>query len=140
MVTIREVEMTDAQAIRTLLEQLGYFQSIVLIEKKIEQFKQDQDQFLFIAELQQQIVGFLSLSMIPQIATEGDFARIAYLCVDEKCRGQKIGQVLLNHAEDIAKQGGCDRMELHSSDHRKQAHQFYLRWGMRMRLNILGSC
>ncbi|WP_130802974.1 GNAT family N-acetyltransferase [Acinetobacter ihumii] len=126
MVIVRKAHLKDAPVIKSLLAQLGYDQDVASIEKKISEFDQNHDQYILVAEYQQQIAGFLSLSMIPQLALQGDFARIAYLCVDEKLRGQKVGQTLLAYAEDIAKERGCDRLELHSSDHRKQAHQFYL--------------
>ncbi|RKG35657.1 GNAT family N-acetyltransferase [Acinetobacter guerrae] len=129
MVQIREAKLEDAQALQPLLDQLGYAQSIDFISQKIKAFMHDPHQYIFVAQIEHEVVGFLSLSIIAQIAVEGDFARVAYLCVDEKFRGQKVGQVLLDSAEEIARQRGCDRMELHSSDHRKQAHQFYLAQG-----------
>jgi ribosomal protein S18 acetylase RimI-like enzyme len=46
-------------------------------------------------KLRLEVAGFLSLSIIPQISTRSeDFARVAYLCVHEPFRGQKIGQAL----------------------------------------------
>lgn len=129
VVEIREAKLEDAQALQPLLDQLGYVQSIHFISQKIKAFMHDPHQYIFVAQIEHEVAGFLSLSIIPQIATEGDFARVAYLCVHEQFRGQKIGQTLLAFAEEIARQRGCDRMELHSSDHRKQAHQFYLAQG-----------
>ncbi|MCU4412836.1 GNAT family N-acetyltransferase [Acinetobacter sp. WU_MDCI_Axc73] len=129
MLKIREAMLEDAQALQALIAQLGYIQSVALIQAKLTQFFEDADQYVLIAQIEAEIAGFLSLSIIPQIATEGDFARVAYLCVNEQFRGQKIGQALLASAEDIARKRGCDRMELHSSDHRKQAHLFYLAQG-----------
>ena len=129
MFEIGEAKPEDAGALQPLLEQLGYHQSVDFVEQKIRAFMHDSQQYIFVAQIERHIAGFLSLSIIPQIAVAGDFARIAYLCVDEKFRGKRIGQALLTYAEETAKERGCDRMELHSSDHRKQAHQFYLAQG-----------
>lgn len=126
MIEIREATAHDAQAIQALLTQLGYAQSLEFIAKKIQLFESDERQFIFVADIDCKLAGFLSLTMIPQIALEGDFARIAYVCVDQQFRGKRIGQTLVAYAEQIAKKWGCNRMELHSGDHRKQAHEFYL--------------
>lgn len=126
MIEIRKANTSDATAIQTLLIQLGYTQSLEFIEKKIRLFESDERQFIFVADIDHKLAGFLSLTMIPQIALEGDFARIAYVCVDQQFRGKRIGQTLVAYAEQIAKSWGCNRMELHSGDHRKQAHEFYL--------------
>lgn len=126
MIEIRKANTSDATAIQTLLTQLGYTQSLEFIEKKIRLFESDERQFIFVADIDHKLAGFLSLTMIPQIALEGDFARIAYVCVDQQFRGKRIGQTLVAYAEQIAKNCGCNRMELHSGDHRKQAHEFYL--------------
>ncbi|MBJ9984859.1 GNAT family N-acetyltransferase [Acinetobacter sp. S40] len=129
MLKIREAELKDAQILQVLLDQLGYVESVEFIMSKIKTFAEDPHQYIFVAQIGAEVAGFLSLSMIPQIAVAGDFARVAYLCVEKKFRGQKVGQALLAYAEEIARQRGCDRMELHSSDHRKLAHQFYLAQG-----------
>lgn len=69
------------------------------------------------------------LYFIPQIALQGDFAKICYLCVDENMRSKGVGHLLVKEAEKQAKRRGCDRMELHSGMQRPLAHQFYLREG-----------
>ena len=126
---IREAFCTDADSLQPLMLQLGYVISVNVIAEKIKQFQDDPHQYIFIAECDSKVAGFLSLSIIPQLAVVGDFARVAYLCVDDEFRGRKIGQALLACAENKAKQLGCNRMELHSGDHRKQAHSFYLARG-----------
>ncbi len=40
-----------------------------------------------------------------------------------------VGRLLVQEAERLARQRGCDRMELHSGMQRPLAHQFYLREG-----------
>ena len=81
VVQIREAKLEDAQALQPLLDQLGYVQSIDFISQKIKAFMHDPHQYIFVAQIEAEVAGFLSLSIIPQIATEGDFARVAYLCV-----------------------------------------------------------
>jgi len=126
---IRIAKSEDTQAICDLLKQMGYPQPFALIQKKIEILHNDANSQILVAEENGKICGFLSLYFIPQIALEGDFAKICYLCVDENMRSKGVGRLLVHEAERLARQRGCDRMELHSGMQRPLAHQFYLREG-----------
>ncbi|MBE2166403.1 GNAT family N-acetyltransferase [Acinetobacter oleivorans] len=126
---IRTAKWEDTQAICDLLKQMGYPQPLTLIQEKFEILHNDANSQILVAEEKGKICGFLSLYFIPQIALEGDFAKICYLCVDENMRSKGVGRLLLQEAEQQAKRRGCDRMELHSGVQRPLAHQFYLREG-----------
>lgn len=126
---IRFAKSEDTQAICDLLKQMGYTQPLTLIQEKFEILHHDSNSQILIAEEKGKIYGFLSLYFIPQIALEDDFAKICYLCVDENMRSKGVGHLLLQEAERLARQRGCDRMELHSGMQRSLAHQFYLREG-----------
>lgn len=126
---IRSAKSEDTQAICDLLKQMGYPQPLTLIQEKFEILHNDSNSQILIAEERGKIYGFLSLYFIPQIALQGDFAKICYLCVDENMRSKGVGHFLVQEAERLAKQRGCDRMELHSGMQRPLAHQFYLREG-----------
>ncbi|MHC3122932.1 acyltransferase [Acinetobacter sp. GN11] len=128
-VNIRAAKLEDSQAICDLLKQMGYPQPLTLIQEKFEILNNDPNSQILIAEEKGKICGFLSLYFIPQIALQGDFAKICYLCVDENMRSKGVGHLLVQEAERLAKQRGCDRMELHSGEQRTLAHQFYLREG-----------
>lgn len=126
---IRSTKSEDTQAICDLLKQMGYPQPLALIQEKFEILHNDSNSQILIAEERGKIYGFLSLYFIPQIALQGDFAKICYLCVDENMRSKGVGHLLVQEAERLARQRGCDRMELHSGMQRPLAHQFYLREG-----------
>lgn len=126
---IRFAKSEDTQTICDLLKQMGYLQPLTLIQKKFELLNNDSNSKILVAEEEDKICGFLSLYFIPQIALQGDFAKICYLCVDEKMRSKGVGHLLVQEAERLARQRGCDRMELHSGMQRPLAHQFYLREG-----------
>ncbi|EOQ68965.1 GNAT family N-acetyltransferase [Acinetobacter pittii] len=126
---IRFAKSEDTQAICDLLKQMGYLKPLTLIQKKFELLNNDSNSKILVAEEEDKICGFLSLYFIPQIALQGDFAKICYLCVDEKMRSKGVGHLLVQEAERLARQRGCDRMELHSGMQRPLAHQFYLREG-----------
>ncbi|MGE8600156.1 MAG: GNAT family N-acetyltransferase [Acinetobacter calcoaceticus] len=126
---IRAAKWEDTQAICNLLKQMGYPQPLALIQEKFEILHSDPKSQILIAEEEDKVCGFLSLYFIPQIALKGDFAKVCYLCVDENIRSKGVGHLLLQQAEQLARQRDCDRMELHSGEQRTLAHQFYLREG-----------
>lgn len=128
-VHIRSAKSEDIQAICDLLKQMGYSQPLALIQEKFELLNHDSKSQILVAEEEGKICGFLSLYFIPQIALQGDFAKICYLCVNENMRSKGVGHLLVQEAEKQAKRRGCDRMELHSGVQRPLAHQFYLREG-----------
>ncbi|WP_457971356.1 GNAT family N-acetyltransferase [Acinetobacter calcoaceticus] len=126
---IRAAKWEDTQAICNLLKQMGYPQPLAFIQEKFEILHSDPKSQILIAEEENKICGFLSLYFIPQIALKGDFAKVCYLCVDENIRSKGVGHLLLQQAEQLVRQRGCDRMGLHSGEQRTLAHQFYLREG-----------
>lgn len=126
---IRPATSYDAEAIARLLTQLGYPGTEGFLPMRIRDLMADPDETLVVAESDGAVVGVLSLHIIPQLAVEGPFARVSYLVVDEAVTGQGIGRALLAYAESVARECGCDRMELHSATRRTRAHQFYLREG-----------
>ncbi|MBJ9721001.1 GNAT family N-acetyltransferase [Acinetobacter calcoaceticus] len=126
---IRSAKLEDTQAICDLLKQMGYPQSLALIQEKFEILNNDSNSQILVAEEGGRICGFLSLYFIPQIALQGDFAKVCYLCVDENMRSKGVGHLLVQEVEQLARRRGCDRMELHSGMQRPLAHQFYLREG-----------
>lgn len=85
------------------------------------------DAVLRVAVDGERVVGVILLHFIPQLALPGDFCRISYLCVAEAVRSQGVGARLEAHAVQLARERGCDRIELHCHARRADAHRFYLR-------------
>ncbi|WP_338562087.1 GNAT family N-acetyltransferase [Erwinia sp. E_sp_B04_7] len=126
---IRLAEEKDSFALSALLMELGYKNTEKVIGPRLAQLIEDSTERLLVAEYGSTVLGFLSLHFIPQLALAGDFARISYFCIAEGERSKGVGQHLLQHAEMLAQQRGCDRMEVHCHDNRIKANQFYLREG-----------
>jgi len=126
---IREATVDDAQAIVSLLTQLGYADTHAFMHVRIRELLKNPDALLFCYESEGKVVALLSLHVIPQIALLGSFLRISYFVVDEKARSHKIGAELEAYATRIAKESGCDRIEVHCHERRKDAHRFYERHG-----------
>ncbi|MDV7491415.1 GNAT family N-acetyltransferase [Acinetobacter baumannii] len=126
---IRLAQWEDTETICYLLKQMGYSQPLKVVQEQFQILSKDPNAITLVAADDLKVYGVLSLYFIPQIALQGDFAKICYLCFDEKMRSKGVGHLLVQEAERIAKQRGCDRMELHSGIQRPLAHQFYLREG-----------
>lgn len=126
-ITIRPAEARDCEAVFALLKQMGYPDTANFAEARFRKLLADPDEYIIVAEKDGVISGFFSMHIIPMIAHPSDFARLSYLCVDENLRSSGIGKILLKKCEEIARERGCNRVELHSNIRRESAHRFYLR-------------
>jgi GNAT superfamily N-acetyltransferase len=126
---IRKATTADADRIADLLTQLGYPGTEGFIREKIVQLNSHPDAELMVAMEGDEVLGFISIHFIPQIALPGSFARISYLCVEEGARGRGIGKRLESYCERLAGERDCDRIEVHCHSRRKRAHDFYHRQG-----------
>ena len=126
---IRNAVMADRQAIVALLAALDYAGTEDFIEARLAQLLAHPDQALLVAAARGDVVGVLSLHFLPQLALAGDICRISYFCVDDRTRGAGVGQRLLAQGEALARQRGCDRLEVHCHRRRERAHAFYRREG-----------
>jgi GNAT superfamily N-acetyltransferase len=139
--------VSDWQQIRLLLDQLEYPGTEHFLEARIERLVNDPDEALLVFEEgetsgtppgnreeerrqpERRILAFISLHFIPQIALEGDFARISYFAVNERARGGGIGQALEEYCTRLARERGCSLIEVHCHTRRERAHAFYFRQG-----------
>lgn len=126
---IREAKIGDSEAIASLLTALDYPDTEGFIDSKIEQLLKHPDARLLVAVEGSEILGFISLHFITQLALPGDFCRISYFCVNEASRGRGVGARLEETAVELAKERGCDRIEVHCHARRELAHRFYERQG-----------
>ena len=124
---IRPAPPEDRFALISLLNELGYGNTDSFMDRRLRQLTDHPDEVLLVAEDRQTVLGFLSLHFIPQLALEGDFARISYFCIAEGERSKGLGQHLLQYAEQLARERGCDRLEVHCHEKRIKANQFYAR-------------
>jgi GNAT superfamily N-acetyltransferase len=142
--SIRNAAPGDWEGISRLLTQLEYPGTATFIRSKLERMLHDPAETLLVwagspapAKPSQtptgppasNILGFLSLHFIPQIAVQGDFARISYFAVDNESRSLGIGRQLEETATRLAKERGCALMEVHCHTRRTRAHEFYARQG-----------
>lgn len=126
---IREAKLEDCNAIRDLLDQLGYPKSVEIIEKKLVQLLQTGWDEIFVYEVNEQVLAFITLHYSVQLAYDKDFCEIGYFVVDQDARSQQIGNELESFACRRANERGCGDIFVYSSLKRKDAHRFYERQG-----------
>ncbi len=142
---IRAARHTDWTGISRLLDQLEYPDTQRFLKTRLEQLLNDPAAVVLVwdaagpgdgatdpagqASGAPAILGFLSLHFIPQIALEGDFARISYFSVDEEARSEGIGRQLEERATRLARERDCELIEVHCHTRRTKAHAFYFRQG-----------
>jgi N-acetylglutamate synthase-like GNAT family acetyltransferase len=126
---IRNATYHDAPAIKLLLEALGYKTSISLLISQLENLFGRNDHQVFVYELHKEVVGFISIHYMPQLAFDGELAFISYLSVDETVHDQRIDKALEQYVTLQALKRKCDRIQVHCQDWRTPAHKFYEQQG-----------
>jgi GNAT superfamily N-acetyltransferase len=134
---IRPARHTDWPAISRLLDQLEYPDTAAFLSGKLQRMLRDPAETILVwesgeitgSQFPEPILGFLSLHIIPQIALAGDFARISYFAVETSTRSNGIGRRMEEYATQLAREKGCELIEVHCHSRRARAHEFYARQG-----------
>lgn len=126
---VRNAQLQDAPAIIALLDALDYPRSEAFIKDKMEQMFANPYVHILVYEDEGKVLSFIVLEFLIQLGLKGDIARIGYFAVDEQARGKGIGNIMETHCAQLAVQKGCDRIEVHCHERRKDAHRFYQRQG-----------
>jgi N-acetylglutamate synthase-like GNAT family acetyltransferase len=126
---IRNAIYKDAPAIRLLLETLGYKTSISLLISQLELLFGKNDHQVFVYEQNKEVVGFVSVHYLPQLAFDGGLMVITYLVVDETVRNQGVGKALEKYITEQARLKKCERIQVYCAEWRTPVHQFYIEQG-----------
>ena len=128
-VVIRDAALTDAPAIAELLTELGYPADAQRAHQILQQSFNDAGQRVLVGERDGHVVGFAAVTTLFYFHLGQRIARLASLVVRDAMRGQRVGEQLLQAAEQWAVAQGCEQLELTSSVKRERAHGFYRRAG-----------
>jgi (aminoalkyl)phosphonate N-acetyltransferase len=136
MLTIRRANEMDLVAVHRLMEKLEEPQKfpVEAFQKTYQQNLADPGTVYLVAEQSEgtEIVAFGSLAFHTPLHHAGPVAEVVELVVDEPCRGQSIGEQLINAMLMLARDRDCCVLEVDSNRMRDRAHQFYLRHGFDM--------
>ena len=83
----------------------------------------------YLAELSDEIVGFISLTFDMRLSEGGKVAVIDELVVKEKQRSKGIGTALVEYAIMLAKSNCCCMVEVATNLRREDTHRFYEKKG-----------
>ncbi|MBI1211177.1 MAG: GNAT family N-acetyltransferase [Alphaproteobacteria bacterium] len=123
-VEIRFAEPDDADAVATLLIELGYDVTSPRIRQSLSAMKPNLDP-VFVASNKGEIVGMVSLIVCRWIQWEKPIARVPAMIVHDAHQRRGVGRALVEHAVTHARQLGCGAIELTSANDRAYAHAFY---------------
>lgn len=128
---IREAESNDAKAIERLYKELlPNNTKIKVLEDRIEEIKQDTNSFLFICEVDRDIVATAHLHLCLDALIESrPFGVVERVIVSGNRQGQGYGSLIMKHIEELCISRGCVKVFLTSGASRKQAHEFYTKLG-----------
>lgn len=128
-ILVRPVRVADKNRVAALLAAMDYPHTSDLLEQTLLQQIQHPDALTLVAECSGEALGLISMHFMAQLAVQGEVCFINYFSVDPVCRSSGIGSLLLQRAEQAARQRGCYSIELSSNMRRSRAHQFYLKQG-----------
>ena len=131
---IRPINSADFLPVAALLAELGRPrltpETSDAVQAVYERHMADPQTASLVAEVNGQVVGFLSLVFREHLNFDHPQAWIPDLIVTEAARGQGAARALLERAFAQAKQHGCDWVRLESGYTRTVAHQAYEAVGM----------
>ncbi len=128
-ITIRSANARDAEDIATLCHQLGYPSSQEQVERRLRQIQQDESHAVYVAERYGgRVVGWVHVHLCQLVVADLQ-AEIGGLVVDEGYRQRGIGRLLMEWAEQWAREKGCGTVHLRSNIVREDARVFYERIG-----------
>jgi len=135
-IIFRKARADDIPAIAALLadDPLGATREdardLATYRRAFEAMSAQQGNMMLVAEQTGRVVGCLQLTIIPGLSRHGVIrALIEGVRVAAESRGLRIGERLIGHAIDLARQAGCGLVQLTSDNSRGDAHRFYERLG-----------
>jgi predicted N-acetyltransferase YhbS len=128
-INIRPAETGDAEAIASLLGELGYPQTPEAVQQRLEELAQYPSTHVLVATNADHVIGVGTLNFMPLLHQKEKIARVSALAVTESHQGRGVGHELMGAFEKIAREAGCPRLEVTSNLRRAGAHGFYERLG-----------
>jgi ribosomal protein S18 acetylase RimI-like enzyme len=134
MATVRQATEKDIPRILELYRQLAFSPppegSPAVPPEEYRRVFREMSQYpgyeLLVAEDSGEILGTTVLAILPGMAHGvSSFAVVEYVVVDNKCRRQGIGKLLMDYCINHSKEAGCYKIMLTSDNRRDEAHKFY---------------
>ena len=128
MISIRRMNAQDMPAARFLLSQLGYVLGSEEIRRRYDKVTSSQDHALMVGKRGGALVALCHVFARPALDKPPE-AVVQALVVDQACRGEGVGRIMMAAAESWARDRGFMSVALASDIGRSAAHTFYKRLG-----------
>jgi len=122
-ITVRRAGAGDSHTIAELCGQLGYPSTSEQIERRLAEAGNGAAVFVAVSR-SVGVIGWVHVRAL-HLLTRDACAEIGGLVVDEGWRGRGFGGLLMDAAEDWARQQGLGTLRLRSNVIRDEAHAFY---------------
>jgi GNAT superfamily N-acetyltransferase len=124
-VRVRRAAATDAERLAALATQLGYTCAPKDVWTHLSPIESHEDHFVAVAELEDgHVIGWVH-AYVRRLMVSNPHAEIGGLVVDAGSRGSGVGRLLMQHAEDWARENRLEAVYLRSNVIRQDAHRFY---------------
>lgn len=130
VVGVRQMAPQDAEAVSTLITQLGYRRTPAQVGAWIARVESAK-QIAFVATVAGEVVGWIEIELIHHLQS-APFVLIGGLVVKERVRGLGVGRTLCERAEQWGRELHVDAIRVTSRSTRADAHRFYHRDGYRL--------
>ena len=123
--TIRNASLSDAQALASLMCELGYKTTTAEMRQRLKSILSDTRYRTFIADIDGQVCGMIGTVTHASHEHNDLSGKIIALVVSKKQRRNGIGRSLIAAAEEDFAQRKITRVTLTTRFTREQAHKFY---------------
>ena len=125
MIDVRPADPGDSVVVQELLGQLGYAFTVEEVRARLDLLARQPADPVLLATHGDKGVGLIALHWTFMLHHGRPVARITALVVRDDARGKGIGRTLVDAGAALARQAGCDRLELTTALHRTDAQAFY---------------
>ncbi|HLW80584.1 MAG TPA: GNAT family N-acetyltransferase [Candidatus Acidoferrales bacterium] len=129
---VRSATFADAPQLAALAGQLGYASTSAQVSARFHEILQEREHVILVAERAGNLLaGYIEVFPFRTIGADPRI-EIASLVVDESCRSQGAGRLLMEQAESWGRVNGFKEAGLRSNVIRDRAHSFYEKLGYRV--------
>ena len=129
---VRPATLADAVQLASLASQLGYASTPEQVKSRFREIAREAEHLILVAEDSGgALAGYIEIFPFRTIGADARI-EIASLVVDESCRSQGVGRLLMEHAEAWGRANGFKEAGLRSNVIRERAHTFYENLGYRV--------
>jgi GNAT superfamily N-acetyltransferase len=124
MISIRRMTAEDIPVSQALLSQLGYPLDVREVQRRYDAVAESTDHTLMVAEEAGRVIALCHVYVRPALDKPPE-AIVQALVVDQACRGNGVGKIVMAAAEMWAAERGFSSVALSSNISRDDAHAFY---------------